>query len=189
MAGGGGHKKIFQHGTDSSGQEILYLRALRGHSGRNSTDPSLQDKCGYPGQLLRVHLSYRMCNQFTLHHKFRIDTGRTKFGQGMKDSILYGFESHGQESQSSAWSWLDQATLCFVQTEEVEKDTRIRCNASRNNLLHGKDRSSVKQDVMQLSFTIHSQPIVSRKLLWWNLEKSNTRKYMCHLDVSQRFQR
>ena len=23
-----------------------------------------------------------MCNQFTLHHKFRIDTGRTNFGQG-----------------------------------------------------------------------------------------------------------
>ena len=24
----------------------------------------------------RVHLSHRMCNQFTLHHEFRIDTGR-----------------------------------------------------------------------------------------------------------------
>ena len=32
-------------------------------------------------QLLRVHLSKRMCNQFTLHHKFRIDTGTTKFEQ------------------------------------------------------------------------------------------------------------
>ena len=25
-------------------------------------------------QILRVHLSYWMCDQFTLHHKFRIDT-------------------------------------------------------------------------------------------------------------------
>ena len=29
--------------TDSSGQEILYLRALQGHSGRNLIDPSLQN--------------------------------------------------------------------------------------------------------------------------------------------------
>ena len=32
-----------QYCTDSSGQEILYLRALHGHSGCNSIDPSLQD--------------------------------------------------------------------------------------------------------------------------------------------------
>ena len=29
------------------------------------------------GQLLRGHLSYWMCSQCTLHHKFRIDSGRT----------------------------------------------------------------------------------------------------------------
>ena len=40
---GGGNKKIFQCCTDPSGQEILYLRALQGHSGRNFIDPSLQD--------------------------------------------------------------------------------------------------------------------------------------------------
>ena len=34
VAKGGGNKKIFQYCTDSSG-EILYLRALQGHSGRN----------------------------------------------------------------------------------------------------------------------------------------------------------
>ena len=42
MARGGGHKKIFQYCTDSSGT-ILYFRALQGHSGRNFVDPSLQD--------------------------------------------------------------------------------------------------------------------------------------------------
>ena len=31
----------FQYCTDPSGQEILYLRALQGHSGRNPIDPSL----------------------------------------------------------------------------------------------------------------------------------------------------
>ena len=42
MAKGGGNKKRFQYCTDPSGQEILYLRALQGHSGRNLIDPSLQ---------------------------------------------------------------------------------------------------------------------------------------------------
>ena len=48
MAGGGGNKKRFQYCTDSSGQEILYLRALQGHSGRNPIDPTLQDNVLIP---------------------------------------------------------------------------------------------------------------------------------------------
>ena len=40
MQGGGGNKKRFHCCSDSSGQEILYLRALQGHSGRNPIDPS-----------------------------------------------------------------------------------------------------------------------------------------------------
>ena len=35
---------------------------------------------------------------------------------------------------------------------------------------------------MQSSFTIHTLFIVFRKLLWWSLETSYTRKYLCHLD-------
>ena len=30
-------------------------------------------------KIFQVHLSHWMCGQFTLHHKLRIDTGRTKF--------------------------------------------------------------------------------------------------------------
>ena len=48
MAGDGGNKKRFQYCTDSSGQEILYLRALQGHSGRNLIDPTLQDNVSIP---------------------------------------------------------------------------------------------------------------------------------------------
>ena len=48
MAGGGGNKKKYQYCTDPSGQEILYLRALQGHSGRNLIDPSLQDNVLIP---------------------------------------------------------------------------------------------------------------------------------------------
>ena len=45
-------------------------------------------QCINSEQFLRVHLSHRMCNQFTLHHEFRIDTGRTKFEQ-KTDGILH----------------------------------------------------------------------------------------------------
>ena len=48
MARGGGNKKRFQYCTDPSGQEILYPRALQGHSGRNLIDPSLQDNVSSP---------------------------------------------------------------------------------------------------------------------------------------------
>ena len=48
MAGGGGNKKRFQYYIDPLGQEILYLRALQGHSGRNPIDPSLQDNVLIP---------------------------------------------------------------------------------------------------------------------------------------------
>ena len=48
MAGGGGNKKSFHFCTDSSGQEILYLRAFQGHSGRNPIDPSLHDNALIP---------------------------------------------------------------------------------------------------------------------------------------------
>ena len=85
MAGGGGQKKRFQYCSDSSGT-ILYLRALQGHSGRNLLDPSLQDNVIVRDVCLQVHLSRRMCNQFTFQHQFRIDTGRTKVEQ-KTDSI------------------------------------------------------------------------------------------------------
>ena len=48
MAGGGGNEKRFQYCSDPSGQEILYLRPLQGHSGRNLIDPSLQDSVLVP---------------------------------------------------------------------------------------------------------------------------------------------
>ena len=48
MAGGGGIKKRFQYCIDPSGQQILCLRALQDHSGRNPIDPSLQDNVLIP---------------------------------------------------------------------------------------------------------------------------------------------
>ena len=67
------------------------------------------------------------------------------------------------------------------------RNIKTLCIASIFNLLNRKDLSSIKQDRTQSSFTTHSQLVVSRKFLWWNLENFLTRKYMRHLDLLQRF--
>ena len=95
MAKGGGNKKRFQYCTDPSGQEILYLRPLQGHSGRNLIDLSLQDSVIISNGFFEYNLSHRMCNQFTLHREFRIDSGRTNFEQ-KTDGILHVSGSYEQ---------------------------------------------------------------------------------------------
>ena len=60
MAGGGGNIERFQYCTDSSGQAILYLRALQGHSGRNNIDSSLQDSVLIPNNFF-AYISHVGC--------------------------------------------------------------------------------------------------------------------------------
>ena len=95
IARGGGNKKRYQYSTDSSGA-ILYLRALQVHSGRNLIDPTLQADVVNSEQFLPVHLSCRICNQFTFQHQLGIDTRMSKFEQ-QTDSILCACGSHGQK--------------------------------------------------------------------------------------------
>ena len=56
-------------------------------------------------------------------------------------------------------------------TSKTGKCTKIRRTGSIFSLLNGKDSSSIKQNRTQSSCTVHSQRIVSRKQLWWNLKK------------------
>ena len=65
MAGCGDHKKRFQYCTDSSGQEILYLRALQGHPGRHTIDPSLQDNVLIPNNFFEY--TYHIGCAINLH--------------------------------------------------------------------------------------------------------------------------
>ena len=94
MARGGGNKKRYQYCTDSLGT-ILYLRALQGHSGRSLIDPTLQTSSLF-WTVSSSTFIMSMCNQFTFHHQFRIDTGRSKFEQQI-DSILSACGSHRQK--------------------------------------------------------------------------------------------
>ena len=144
-------------------------------------------QCCYSERLLPVHLSSRMCNQFTFHHKFRIDTGRTKFEQ-QTDSILPACGSHGRKNIRilirSTWMHRVMHNTCIKHGRNIT----TRCIGSTSNWLKRKGLSSIKHDRKLSFFTKHSHLNVSRKLLWWKLEKPNTRKTsMRHLDVFRRF--
>ena len=77
-AGGGGLNKRFQYCSDSSG-EILYLRALQGHSGRNLIDPSLHDNVLIPNNFFEY--IYRVGCAINLHSI--INSGLTPGGQNL----------------------------------------------------------------------------------------------------------
>ena len=93
MAKGGGNKKRFQYCTDPSRQEILYLRALQGHSGRNIIDPSLQDNVLIPNDFFE-YICHIGC-------AINLRSIMTKFEQ-KTDSIFHACESFEQRTHRSA---------------------------------------------------------------------------------------
>ena len=163
MAGGGGNRKRFQYCTDSSGQEILYFRVFQGHSGRNPIDPSRQ--CVNSEQFLRVHFYHIGC-AISLH-------SITNSGLTAEGKIQAGKDRRYSLRLWIPWIRITEIRMSLIWPNHVlhhtsrrsGKDTRIRCIGSIYSLLNEKDWSSIKQDIMQLSFAIHSQLIVSRKLL------------------------
>ena len=100
MAKSGGKRKRFQYCTDPHQDKIFFtserFKVIRAQSHWSF----VARQCFNSERFLRVHSSHRMCNQFTLHHEFRIDTGRTKFEQ-KTDGILHACGSHEQRTQRS----------------------------------------------------------------------------------------
>ena len=101
MQGGGGNKKRFQCCTDSSGQEILYLRALQGHSGRNPIDPSLQDNVLIPDNFFEY--IYQIGCATSLHSITNSGSipGRQNLSRERQTVYFTGCESHGHGIQRS----------------------------------------------------------------------------------------
>ena len=123
MAKGGGNKKRIQYCTDPSGQEILFLRALQGAFRTQSHRSFITGQCINSERFLRVHLSHRMCNQFTLRHEFRNDTTRTKFEQ-KTDGILHICGSYVQGTQRSRCNWLECTASCLEQAKNMEETSK-----------------------------------------------------------------
>ena len=73
LASGGGSKRRYQYCSDNSGR-IFYLRALRGHSGNDLIDPTLQDNVVEWN--ISLHQPHRMCSQSSLFYQQWTDTWR-----------------------------------------------------------------------------------------------------------------
>ena len=96
-----------------------------------------QEQQNYSEQFLPVHLSCRMCNQFTFHHQFGIDTWRSKFEQ-QTDSILSACGSHGQKHKDP--DTVDLNAPCHAQyMHKAWQKHQTRCIGSTSILLRRKD--------------------------------------------------
>ena len=94
MAGGGGNRKDFSIVLTHQG-EILGLRALQGHSGRNLIHPLLQDNVIIPDDFFEY--IYHVGCAINLHSI--ISSGFIPGGQNLsnRQSILSVCGSHGQK--------------------------------------------------------------------------------------------
>ena len=158
-------RKDIQYCTDPSGQEILYLRALQGHSGRNPIDPTLQDNVLILGNFFEY--IYHIGCAINLHPitNSGLMAERTKFKQGKTDrtSILYVEQAVYRPSTPCPWCLFHVFCLCHAKRGLVKSSLYgSLCSLSMG---FTAVKNTIKQDVMQSSFTIHSQLIVSRKLL------------------------
>ena len=183
--GGGGNKKIFQHCTDPSGQEIIYLRALRGRSGRNPILPSSQDNVLIPNNFFEyIYLDGCAVSVHSITNSGLIAGGQnsSKEKQTVFFTIVNPMNKDHRDPQELD---LTKPRLAlYKQKRKVHQDTVYWVDiqlAQRKGLKLHQTRSNA------ISFTIHSQVVVSRKLLWWMLEKSHGRKYICHFSLLQRF--
>ena len=114
-------------------------------------------------RFLRVHLSHRMCNHFTLHHEFMIDAGRHMLS---KRQTVFSTSVDPKNKEHRHPEVIDLDAPCLVRYKQKtwKKHEKIRCIGSTSNMLKRKDLSSIKQDRKLSSFTTRSQLIVSRRL-------------------------
>ena len=121
MAKGRGNKKRFQYCTDPSG-EILYLRALQGHSGRNLIDPSLQDNVLIPN----VFFEYIYHIGCTINLLSIINSGLISGGQNLSKRQTAFFTSVDplNNEHRDLEKWPGSTASCLVQAESFEETSK-----------------------------------------------------------------
>ena len=97
-------RKDFNIVLISSGQEILFLRALQGHSGRNLIDPSLQDNVLIPNDFFEYIYHIGCAIYFHSIMNSGLIPERTKFEQ-KTDGGLHVRGSYEQGTQRSGCNW------------------------------------------------------------------------------------
>ena len=123
IARGGGNENIFQYCTGPSGPEILDLRALQGHSGRNLIYPSLQDDVLIPYDFFEY--IYHIGCAINLHSimNSRLIPG----GQNLSKRQTVFFTSvdpMNKEYKDPDTIDLGSTASCTVQAENVEETSK-----------------------------------------------------------------
>ena len=135
MARGGGNKERYQYCTDSSG-EILHLRALQGHSGRNHLDPLLLDSVLIPDDFFEYN-----CHVGCAINSHSItNSGLTPGGQNLSKRQTVFF------CLWILWTWHESTPSCTVQADSVEE-------TSKHGVL-GRHQTCSKERIEVLSNTI-----------------------------------
>ena len=158
--GGGGNKKIFQYCTDSSG-EILYLRALQGHSGRNLIDPSLQDNVSIPNDFFQY--IYHLGCAINLHSI--MNSGLILGGQNLskRQTVFFTLVDPITRNTEIRTKLTWKHRVLHGTIRKSGRNIKTRCLGSTSNLLKRKDLSSMKHHRRPSSFTTRFQLIVSRR--------------------------
>ena len=137
MAGSGGNNERFQYCTDFSGQEILYLRALQCHSGRNSIDLSLQDNVLIPNNFFE-YIDHIGCavNLHSVTNSGLIAGGQNS-SRDRQTVFFTALNPMHKNHQDPKELDLDQTTSCILPKKwKVHQDT---FTGSAYSLLSGKD--------------------------------------------------
>ena len=162
MAKGGGNKEIFQYCTGLLRQEILFLRALQGHSGRNLIDPSLQDNVLIPNDFFEY--IYHIGCAINLHSV--MNSGLVPGLQILSKRQTVFFTSvnpMNKEHKDPDVIDLDAPRLAWYK-QKTWKNHQNTVYWVDIKLAQQKDLSSIKHDRTQSSFTTRAQLIVSRRL-------------------------
>ena len=157
MAGGGGIKKRFQHCTDPSGQEILDLRALQGHSGRNLIDPSLQDNVLIPNDFFEY--IYHIGCAISLH--------------SVKNSgLIAGGQDSSRDRQTVFFTaWKKHQNMVFWVDIKLAQNIGLKFYQTRSNAI-----------ILYNTLPAYCIP----KAIKMETEDFFTRKYMRHLGLLRR---
>ena len=100
-----GHKKKFQCCTDSTGEQILYLRAIQGHSEENPVDPSLQDSVLVPNNFFEF--IYHVECYFNIHSI-------------IASGLIAGRENSGRDRQTVLLSAVNPLDTHYYEQKEFD---------------------------------------------------------------------
>ena len=156
---GAGHKKRFQFCTNSAGTQILYLRAIHGHSGENPVDPSLSDNVLIPTTSLSSSITSGVASNCTLSlHQDWLREAKL-MGELVKQcsSQLLTLRTKVGLSKKNT-TWHSPVTLL---TNKIGNLFRMRCIGTKFVVLKTWSCNSFRQDRMRsYSITHFQQPVL-----------------------------